>query len=98
MAANPTTQTAAWLERPSHGAKLVIRDDIPIPEPSADEVLVKLEVSGFCHSDVDNINGETPMETHVPGHEGVGRIVKRKYTSRRMESYIKVYWADIEYG
>lgn len=27
------------------------------------------------HSDLHNIYGELPMTTHIPGHEGVGRVV-----------------------
>jgi hypothetical protein len=73
------TQTAAWLDHPHHGASLTLRNDIPIPEPSEGEVLVKLECSGFCHSDVHSIYGETAMETNIAGHEGVGRVIKRKY-------------------
>lgn len=73
------TQTAAWLDHPHLGATLTLRNDILIPEPSEGEVLVKLECSGFCHSDVHSIYGETPMETNIAGHEGVGRVVKREY-------------------
>ncbi|KKO97348.1 hypothetical protein THAR02_10553 [Trichoderma harzianum] len=73
------TQTAAWLDHPHHGATLTLRNDILIPEPSEGEVLVKLECSGFCHSDVHSIYGETPMETNIAGHEGVGRVVKLRY-------------------
>ncbi|KIV85747.1 hypothetical protein PV11_01409 [Exophiala sideris] len=70
------TQIAAWLEAPKPGARLVIRKDIEIPTPSDGEVLVKLEYTGFCHSDVHSIYGETPMDTDIAGHEGVGRVIK----------------------
>jgi propanol-preferring alcohol dehydrogenase len=40
------------------------------------EILVKLEFSGVCHSDVHSIRGETPMSTDVAGHEGIGRVVE----------------------
>jgi propanol-preferring alcohol dehydrogenase len=43
------TQTAAWLDAPKHGATLRIRHDIPIPEPTEGQVLVKLEVTGFWY-------------------------------------------------
>ena len=39
-------QTAAWLENPGPGARLVIRNDIEIPSPKMGEVLVKLECTG----------------------------------------------------
>ncbi|KAI1618558.1 hypothetical protein EDD37DRAFT_677627 [Exophiala viscosa] len=70
------TQTAAWLEAPKPGARLVIRNDIEIPTPIDGEILVKLEYTGFCHSDVHSIYGETPMDTDIAGHEGVGRVIK----------------------
>ncbi|KAL5332172.1 chaperonin 10-like protein [Aspergillus crustosus] len=74
----PKTQTAAVL--PASGAtstsRLEIRHDKPIPSPAAGEILVKLEFSGVCHSDVHSVRGETPMLTDVVGHEGVGKVVK----------------------
>ncbi|KAL4931317.1 zinc-dependent alcohol dehydrogenase [Aspergillus undulatus] len=73
----PTTQTAAVL--PSTGAtstsRLEIKHDRPVPSPAAGELLVKLEFSGVCHSDVHSVRGETPMLTDIAGHEGVGRVV-----------------------
>jgi D-arabinose 1-dehydrogenase-like Zn-dependent alcohol dehydrogenase len=30
----------------------------------------------LSHSDVHSIYGETPMETDIAGHEGVGHVVK----------------------
>ncbi|KAL1962446.1 hypothetical protein VTN77DRAFT_9647 [Rasamsonia byssochlamydoides] len=72
----PKTQTVAWLKKHKPGATLEIRHDVPVPTPGAGEVLIKLEYTGFCHSDVHNIRGELPMTTNVPGHEGVGRVVQ----------------------
>ncbi|OAP63486.1 hypothetical protein AYL99_02713 [Fonsecaea erecta] len=72
----PKTQIAAWLEKPQPGAQLQIRNDIEVPSPKEGEVLVKLEYTGFCHSDVHSIYGETPMSTDIAGHEGVGRVVE----------------------
>ncbi|KAB8209369.1 amino acid permease-domain-containing protein [Aspergillus parasiticus] len=34
-----------------------------------------------CHSDLHNINGELPMSTNVPGHEGIGRVVQEYIVS-----------------
>ncbi|RAK99155.1 zinc-dependent alcohol dehydrogenase [Aspergillus ibericus CBS 121593] len=78
MATIPQTQIAAVL--PPTGAtatsKLQITHDRPVPSPTEGEVLVKLEYSGLCHSDVHSVRGETPMLTDVAGHEGVGKVVK----------------------
>ena len=74
----PQTQIAAVL--PPSGAtatsKLQIIHDRLVPSPTEGEVLVKLEYSGLCHSDVHSVRGETPMLTDVAGHEGVGKVVK----------------------
>jgi NADPH:quinone reductase-like Zn-dependent oxidoreductase len=43
----PTTQTAAWLEKPQPGARFQIRNDIEVPTPGEGDVLVKLEYTGF---------------------------------------------------
>ena len=69
------TQTGAWLGKAEPGGTVQIRHDLPIPEPALGEVLIKLTVTGICHSDVHSIYGETPMDTNVAGHEGVGMVV-----------------------
>ncbi|KAJ6013850.1 Alcohol dehydrogenase 1 [Penicillium herquei] len=73
----PSTQIAAVI--PASGGKDVsdvqISSTQPVPHPGDGEVLIKLEFSGVCHSDVHSIRGDTPMKTNVAGHEGVGRVV-----------------------
>ncbi|KAJ5666867.1 alcohol dehydrogenase [Penicillium macrosclerotiorum] len=73
----PLTQIAAAI--PPGGAsgsfKIQINHKHPVPLPCDGEVLVKLEYSGVCHTDVHSIRGDTPMLTDVAGHEGVGTIV-----------------------
>jgi alcohol dehydrogenase, propanol-preferring len=61
---------------------LVVRDvDAPVPE--ADEVLIKVEACGVCHSDLSIADGDWPQlkriikKPLIPGHEVVGRVVKR---------------------
>ncbi|KAB5578624.1 hypothetical protein GE09DRAFT_1214783 [Coniochaeta sp. 2T2.1] len=73
----PQKQTAVWIDRPNPEAKFTIRDDVPVPTPGEDDVLVKIEYSGLCHSDVSNMMGHHPMTVHIPGHEGVGHIVSK---------------------
>ncbi|KIN06833.1 hypothetical protein OIDMADRAFT_46758 [Oidiodendron maius Zn] len=70
-------QTAAWLDAPGPNTKLYLKHDVPIPTLGPGQVLVKLECSGVCHSDVHAILGETKrMAVHVGGHEGVGQVLK----------------------
>ncbi|KAF3394419.1 hypothetical protein F1880_004882 [Penicillium rolfsii] len=73
----PSTQIAAAVPPPGPNGSLNIQisKTHPVPKPADGEVLVKLEFSGVCHSDVHSIRGDTPMLTDVAGHEGVGRVV-----------------------
>jgi alcohol dehydrogenase, propanol-preferring len=53
--------------------------DRPMPEPGPFEVLVRMEASGLCHTDIHAWRGDWPVKPtppFVPGHEGVG-IVER---------------------
>ncbi|MDN3671256.1 alcohol dehydrogenase catalytic domain-containing protein [Echinicola jeungdonensis] len=34
--------------------------DIPKPVPKADEVLIRVNVCGVCHTELDEIEGRTP--------------------------------------
>ncbi len=59
-------------------AKLEIKD-VPIPEVGARDVLVKVHACGVCHTDLHACHGDWPVKPKlplVPGHEGVGEIVK----------------------
>ncbi|MFJ2082147.1 zinc-dependent alcohol dehydrogenase [Micromonospora chokoriensis] len=53
--------------------------DLPVPEPGPGEMLVRIEASGLCHTDIHAARGDWPVRPKppfVPGHEGVG-IVER---------------------
>ena len=57
----------------------LIIEDRPVPEPGDGQVLVRIEASGLCHTDMHAANGDWPVKPtppFVPGHEGVG-IVQR---------------------
>src|SRR5688500_18350772 len=50
---------------------------LPIPTPEASQVLVRIETSGLCHTDIHAARGEWPVKPSpplIPGHEGVGII------------------------
>lgn len=60
------------------GHPLVI-EDIPTPSPGPGQVLVRVETSGLCHTDIHAAGGDWPAKPappFIPGHEGVG-IVER---------------------
>ncbi len=53
--------------------------DVDIPEPGPGQVLVKIEASGLCHTDIHAARGDWPVKPKlplIPGHEGVGRVVR----------------------
>lgn len=71
----PTTQTAAWVENPGPGCVLQIRHDVHVQQPAENEVLVKMECSGVCHSDCMCLE-VAGKYSQIPGHEGIGKVVK----------------------
>ena len=63
---------------PALGAPLEVRD-IPVPEPGPGQVLVQIEASGLCHTDIHAAHGDWPVKPKIPlipGHEGVGRVTE----------------------
>ena len=54
----------------------LILSDVPVPQPAADEVLIKVHACGICRTDLHVVEGElTARKSHVvPGHQVVGRI------------------------
>ncbi|MEU1809174.1 zinc-dependent alcohol dehydrogenase [Micromonospora aurantiaca (nom. illeg.)] len=51
----------------------------PVPEAGPGEILVRIEASGLCHTDIHAARGEWPVKPtppFVPGHEGVGLVEK----------------------
>ena len=61
---------AIWLEN----RILSYRDDVPVPEPGAEEALVQVSLTGICGTDIELMRGYYPF-TGIPGHEFVGKIV-----------------------
>jgi propanol-preferring alcohol dehydrogenase len=54
-------------------------EEMDFPDPGPDEVLVKMAATGVCHTDLHAVNGDWPIKPtlpFVPGHEGVGTIVR----------------------
>ena len=52
-------------------------DEKPIPIPGAGEIVVKIEASGLCHTDIHAAHGDWPVKPSppfTPGHEGVGIV------------------------
>jgi len=57
--------------------KALTLQDVPKPVPGPGEVLVKVETSGLCHTDIHAAHGDWPVKPtppFIPGHEGVGIV------------------------
>jgi len=53
-------------------------EEVPIPQPTDDQILVRLAATGICHTDLHAANGDWPVKPKppfIPGHEGVGSVV-----------------------
>lgn len=61
--------------------------ELPVPEPEAGEIRIKISVCGVCHTELDEIEGRTapPRLPVVPGHEVIGRVDKRGAGAARFE-------------
>src|SRR6187431_921376 len=68
------TMTAAVLNAAPGGLQI---EQLPVPEPRANEVLVKVHACGVCHTDLHVIKAEVAFPTPaVLGHEISGTIVE----------------------
>ena len=62
----------------------------PVPEIKSGEVLIKVRVTGICHTDVSILENRYKGKKPVPipvimGHEGAGEIAEIKDTKRFFE-------------
>src|SRR5438552_7461663 len=84
---------AAQISKPGGNWELVERD---IPEPGPDQVCVKVEACGICHSDVLVKEGLWPglQYPRVPGHEIAGRIdaVGANVTNWKKDQRVGIGW------
>src|SRR5213594_513582 len=84
---------AAQISKPGGNWELVERD---IPEPGPDQVCVKVEACGICHSDVLVKEGLWPgiQYPRVPGHEIAGRVdaVGDRVTNWKKGERVGVGW------
>lgn len=68
----PNTMKAIVIDKP--GAPWALKE-VPVPQPSAGEVLVKVLACGVCLSDYFLQQGAFGTHPRIPGHEIIGTIV-----------------------
>jgi propanol-preferring alcohol dehydrogenase len=58
------------------GAHPLVAEDVAVPEPAADEVLLRVAACGICRTDLHVVEGDLPLRRApvVPGHQIVGRV------------------------
>src|SRR5438876_5315929 len=52
-------------------------EEVAKPEPGPGEIVVRIEASGLCHTDIHAAHGDWPVKPKlpfIPGHEGVGIV------------------------
>ncbi len=90
----PVQMQAAVVE--AFGEKLVFKDfDVPTPGPN--QILIKTEACGVCHTDVHAAKGDWPAKPalpFIPGHEAIGIVVAMGdiVTSVKMGERVGVPW------
>jgi propanol-preferring alcohol dehydrogenase len=77
--------------------------DLPIPEPGPGEVLVRIETSGLCHTDIHAAHGDWPVKPtppFIPGHEGIGIIEKlgAGVSTRAVGDRVAIAWLGYACG
>ncbi len=77
--------------------------DVPIPEPGPDEVLVRIEASGLCHTDIHAAHGDWPVKPvppFIPGHEGIGHVerIGSAVTNRAVGDRVAIAWLGYACG
>ncbi|MFB7224247.1 alcohol dehydrogenase AdhP [Streptomyces sp. NPDC056227] len=58
-------------------AEPLVIEERPVPNPAGHQVLVRMETSGLCHTDIHAAQGDWPVKPSppfVPGHEGIGIV------------------------
>ena len=84
------------------GQPLTVKE-LPMPEPGIGEVLVRIEASGLCHTDIHAAHGDWPIKPTLPftpGHEGVGVVEKlgSGVTHPRVGERVAIPWLGYACG
>src|SRR6185436_14409945 len=72
-------------------------EEVPLPVAGAGEIVVRIEASGLCHTDIHAAHGDWPVKPTLPftpGHEGIGVIeaVGPGDTGRQVGERVALAW------
>lgn len=77
------------------GAPLVLKEDVPKPVITEQELLVKVEACGVCRTDLHIFDGELTGASLplILGHQVVGKVVETSTSSRfKKGDYVGIPW------
>lgn len=86
---------AAVLISPQEISKRPLRiTDVPQPQPTAGQVLLRVRACGVCRTDLHIVEGELPvrLENVIPGHQIVGDIVQGAKADLAVGARVGVSW------
>jgi alcohol dehydrogenase, propanol-preferring len=77
--------------------------DREIPSPGPGQVLIRMETSGLCHTDIHAAHGDWPVQPappFIPGHEGIGIIEElgAGVQNRRIGERVAIPWLGYACG
>ena len=77
--------------------KPLVVEELTVPEPNFGQVLVKIQASGICHKQIEEIQGHRghdPFLPHTLGHEGAGIVedVGPGVTKVKPGDYVALSW------
>ena len=66
--------------------------ELPVPQPGPDEVLIRVDVCGVCHTDLHTVEGELPgvKLPIIPGHQVIGRVAGNGTNASRFRTEERV--------
>ncbi len=69
-------------------------EELPMPVPAHDEVLLKVLACGVCHTDLHIVEGELPprLPWVIPGHQIVAEVVDPHASSLKEGARVGVSW------
>jgi len=88
---------ACLLHAPAPISKRPLRvEEVPIPEPEDDEILVRVKACGICRTDLHVVEGELPVRLApvIPGHQIVGEVTTRgaKVNNHEIGDRVGIAW------
>jgi len=78
-------------------------EEVPKPVAGSGEIVVKIEASGLCHTDIHAAHGDWPVKPKLPftpGHEGVGIVetIGRDVTEVAVGDRVAIPWLGYACG